>query len=68
MVVYGVEDQKTGKPVDFTSNPTNLFPTEADAQKALDNKNGKVKEGGKEINGKIVVYTVNRPVIAKARR
>ena len=67
MVVFGVRDRETGKTVEFPSNPTELYPSKKDAEKALANKNNKVKEGETKIDGEVVAFTLQEPVLAGVR-
>jgi hypothetical protein len=63
--VFGVKDNGTGELVEFSSNPTNLFMSQADAEKALKAKNGKLKEDETPINGTIIPLSLHQPVIAR---
>lgn len=68
MVVYGIRSPGTQELVEFGANPTNLFPTAEAAEKALANKNAKVKDESEKVEGSLVMFALHEPVIARGYR
>ena len=68
MLVFSVKDNSTGETVEFSSNPTNLFPSAEEAKKALNRKNSKLKQGENLIEGTVVRHSLHTPVIAGGQR